>query len=75
MQELFQSLAIQVLGNCSLVWGAREGGELRKDLRSLSLARLEESVCEEAAVRGCPKSGGVNGSEIIRGEPSPQCDR
>ncbi len=75
VQELFQSLAIQVLGNCSLAWGAREGRGVRKDLRRLFLARLEASVCEQAAVTGCPKSGGANGSEIIRGESSPQCYR
>jgi hypothetical protein len=75
VQELFQSLALQVLGNCFLAWGAREGGEVRMDLRRLFQARLEECVYGEAAVTGCPKSGGVNGSEIIRGESSPQCDR
>jgi hypothetical protein len=63
------------LGNCSLAWGAREGREVRKDLESLFLARLEASVCEKAAVKGRPKYGGVNGSEIIRGEPSPHRDR
>ena len=38
IQELFQSFAIQVLGNCSLAWGAGEGREVRKDLRGLFLA-------------------------------------
>jgi hypothetical protein len=62
-------------GQLLLGIGFKGGREVRKNLGSLFLARVEASVSEKAAVTGCPKSGGANGSEIIRGEPSPQCDR
>ena len=73
--HLFQSLALQILGNGSLAWGARESSGVRKNPEELFQARLKESVFTRLPLWAAQDSGGVNGSETIRGEPSPQCDR